>query len=179
MNRLLAALVLLIALAAPAAATPLSDVSSAMMAIGQAKTFHIAFTSHGQSGDVDIVQPGKAHLTFGPIEVITIESATYVKMGGSWRQYTIPGVDRITGMYESVIRRASHPTAEMTVVDLGSKTVDGIVLHAYTFKHKDESVPTTLYLDGKGLPALVETDDGSMIRFSNINSPITINAPAM
>jgi hypothetical protein len=179
MKRLLGALVLSLALIAPAAATPLSDVSNAMMALGQAKTFHIALTSHGQSAEVDIVQPGKAHLTYGPFEVITIGGTTYAKIGGGWRQYAIPGIGRITGLYESAIRRASHPTAEMTVVDLGSKTIDGVVLHAYTFKHKDESVPTTLYLDGKGLPARVETEDGSLIRFSDINGPITIDAPQM
>jgi hypothetical protein len=40
-------------------------------------------------------------------------------------------------------------------------------------------VPTTLYLDGKGLPSRVETQDGSLVRFSNINGPITIDAPAL
>jgi hypothetical protein len=178
MKRLLCALALVVATAAPAFATPLADVDAAMLALGHAKTFHLTFTSHGQSGDVDIVQPGKAHFTFGPFEVIKIDSVTYVKMGGGWKQFTLPGMGRITDLYEGAIRTASHPSDNMTVVDLGPKTVDGVALHAYTFKHKDQTVPTTLYIDGKGLPALVETDDGSLIRFSNIDGPITIDAPA-
>jgi hypothetical protein len=148
-----------------------------MLALGHAKAFHITVTSHGQTGDADIMPPARVHLTFGPVEAIMIDDPSYVKMGGSWHQFTLPGMSRINGLYEHALDKASHPTTNMTVIDLGMKVAGGESLHAYTFKHNDENVATTLYIDAKGLPARIETAEGTVILISDINGPISIVPP--
>ena len=177
MKRLLCALALVVFAAAPAWADPKSDLASSMIQFSKATSFHMSATSRGKTVEVDMVKPGKVHIVVAPMEMIKIDNTMYVKMGGTWRQFTLPGMDRIADMYQGALDKSTHPTDDMVVVDLGMKTVEGATLHAYTIKNKGDTGPTTLYIDDKGFPARVETSDGSVVRFSNINGPIAINAP--
>jgi hypothetical protein len=174
----LCALVLVAACAAGVSASPLSDVQGAMILLAKANSYHISISSpEGKSGEVDMVKPDKMHMVFAPMEMIRIGATTYMKMNGTWRQFTLPGAESVSALYRGAIDRATHPSASVTVVDLGMKTVDGAPLHAYAMKDTAASDPATVYLDDKGQPVRLETKNGSVIRISNINGPITINAP--
>jgi outer membrane lipoprotein-sorting protein len=179
MKRLLCALALVVFSAAPALADPKSDVTGAMVTLGTAKSYHVMVNSHGQTGDIDMVKPDKMHVVFGPMEMIKIANASYMKMNGSWQKFSMPGVsERLTGMYEGVLKNATSHVDDLIVTDLGNKVVDGVPLHAYTLKNKDSTVaPSTVYLDGKGMPVRMDTSDGTVVHFSKINDPITIDAP--
>ena len=178
MKRMLCALALIAFSAAPALASPQSDVQGAMMTLGSAKSYHINFSSHGKTGDIDIVKPDKMHMIVSPMEMIKIGNASYMKLGGSWRKFEIPGVsEQITGMYEGAIRNATSHADQLIVVDLGNKVVDGIPMHAYSLKNKETNEPSTVYLDSKGEPVRMETVHSTVIKFSKFNEPIAIDAP--
>jgi hypothetical protein len=69
---------------------------------------------------------------------------------------------------------------DMIVTDLGPKTVDGTVLHAYGVKNAGSAKNAVVYIDASGLPARIENTDSeglNVVKFSNFNGPITIEAP--
>lgn len=178
MKRLLWTLALIAFSAAPALASPASDVQGAMIMLGTAKSYHVTFTAKGKTGDIDVVKPDKMHVVMPPMEMVKIGDTSYMKMGGTWRKFTIPGMsEQITSMYEGAIHKVSSHADDVVVTDLGSKVVDGASLHAYVVKNKDAKEPTTVYIDGRGEPARLETADGTVVRFSKINDPIAIDAP--
>lgn len=178
MKRLLAALTLVALTAAPALASPTSDVTDAMIKLGTAKSYHLNVTSRGQTVDVDFVKPDKQHVTVTGMEFIKLGAAMYTKMGGTWQKFAVPGVaDRITGMFDGAIKNATGHPENLVVVDLGPKVVSGLPLHAYSIKDKDASVASTVYLDGRGTPVRLETNDGTTLVISKINDPIEIDAP--
>jgi outer membrane lipoprotein-sorting protein len=179
MKRLLCALALVAFSVAPALADPKSDVTGAMVTLESAKSYHVTVNSHGQTGDIDMVKPDKMHVVFGPMEMIKIANTSYMKMNGSWQRFAIPGVsERLTGMYEGVLKNATSHVDDLIVTDLGNKVVDGVPLHGYTLKNKDSTVaPSTVYLDGKGMPVRMDTNENTVVHFSKINEPIAIDAP--
>jgi hypothetical protein len=178
MKRLLFALALVGATAAPALADPTADLSRAMMNLGAAKSYHVEVTAKGMSMEIDAMPPARMHMTGGPMEVIKIDNDTYVKMGETWRKFNFPGIEQVAGMYKGAIDTASHPTADMVVTDLGPKNIDGIALHAYTMTDKEHpKASATFYLDGGGNLARIQPTEGGIIKITKINVPVTIVAP--
>jgi hypothetical protein len=178
MKRLLCALALVAVTTAPVLASPQSDVEGAMIGLGTAKSYHISVTGKGRTADIDMVKPGKMHLTAGPMEMIKIDNTSYMKLNGTWQKFAIPGVsDQITSMYEGAIKNATSHPDELVVTDVGNTVVDGVPLHGYTVKTKNQATPFTTYLDSKGLPVRMDAADGTVIHFSKINEPIAIDAP--
>jgi hypothetical protein len=180
MKRLFLALVLLVAVAAPAAADPKGDIIAAALNLSKATSYHMNITSQGHTVDIDFVPPGKMHMMAGPMEAITIPPATWVKFNGSWHQFTFPGVDRMTSLVQGTIsgvKSASSSPDDVSVTDLGMKTVEGTPLHAYTVQNKSNTTVSTVYLDTNGMLTRVETGD-AVAKFTNFNAPITIEPPA-
>jgi hypothetical protein len=178
MHRLLAVLTLLVLAVRPAFADPTTDVRNAMIALGRATSYHINVTSEGRTMDGDVVNPGKMHLVVAPMEMIVIDKTTYVKMQGTWRQFSMPGADRMTAPIARV-QNLAKSGEQAQVTDLGPKTVDGVALHAYLVKPADGS-PSTVYLDDQGRIVRIESNEGgamSVVRISNYNAPVTIEAP--
>jgi hypothetical protein len=177
MTRMVLALAFTLAAAAPALADPTADVKNAMIAFGNAKSFHVSAEAAGRNIEGDIVPPAKAHFIAGPFEMITISGTTWVKTGGGWHQFTIPGMDRITVFVNGAIDTVRNPPADLVVTDLGTKTIDGATLHGYTISNKAGNSPSTIYLDGSGTLARVEANGGSVVRFSKFNAPLQIDPP--
>jgi len=180
-TRLFAIIALVVLSAAPALADPTADVKNAMIALAKATSYHMTASMGDHTLDGDYVAPSKFHVTAGPMEAIWIDKTTYIKMNGAWKRFSFPGMDQMlspVAHVQSFI--ASH--SDITVTDLGAKTVDGAILHAYLVKTNEANTkPATVYVDGSGTVARIEaTEAGStaVIRFSNINGPITIDPPA-
>jgi hypothetical protein len=172
MKRLLCALALVAFTAAPALADPKSDLVSAMMQFQKASSFHIAATGYGKTIDMDMALPGKMHATMGGMEAIKIDNTTWVKMGGQWRQFAIPGLDMMTGFVTHAVDVASGKadSNDMLVTDLGTKSPDGSPLHAYQVTSKSGKDATTLYLDNTGKLVRVDAPDNAIVRFSKFNA---------
>jgi len=177
MKRLTAVLLLVLATAVPALADPTNDVKNAFLTTVSAKSYHFAVEGKSHAVDGDFVAPGKFHVTAGPMEMIMLDKTMYVKMQGTWHQFTFPGADMMMGSFMKVREMASHPD-NLDVTDLGTKVVDGGPLHAYSVQSKGDSKPEIVYVNGGGYAVRVDVDGGNeIIRFSNFNGPIDIVAP--
>jgi hypothetical protein len=176
MKRLLCTLVLIAAMAVPALADPKSDVGNAMLALDKASSYHMSIAARGRSVEADFVKPGKMHVTVGPMEIIKIDTDTYVKINGSWKKFAFPGMDQMTDMFAGMIAQAHHTDTDITITDLGMTTLEGAQLHAYSSKNKSGTIAVTIYVDANGYPARLENADG-VLKFTNINGPMTIVAP--
>ncbi len=179
-KRLLAVLALVCATNATALADPTNDIKNAFLNLAGATSYHIDASADGHAMQGDFVKPGKLHMTFGPMEMIEIDKTTYVKMQGTWRQFTFPGLDRLTQPFALAQRYATKATTDISVTDLGMKTVAGATLHAYLVKDTADNRTSTMYIDANSMPARIEVDGEhgpQVITFSNINGPITIVAP--
>jgi outer membrane lipoprotein-sorting protein len=104
-------------------------------------------------------------------------------MQGTWRQFSMPGMDRMTGPISNAqaFAQKASTNPNVNVSDLGMKTVDGSVYHAYLVKDSDNGgSATTVYVDGNGYPARMDVTDSKgtqSVTFSNFNGTIAIDAP--
>jgi hypothetical protein len=179
-NRFLAIVALVALTAAPALADPTSDLKNAMIALASAKSYHLSLTTAGgHTAEGDVVNPGRVHLIAGPMDVIVIDKTTYVKIQGAWHQFAMPGMDRMMGPV-AMVQNFAKSHDDMIVTDLGPKTVDGTLLHAYSVKNAGSAKNAVIYLDAAGLPARIENTDSeglNVVKFSNFNGPISIDPP--
>ncbi len=164
----------------PALADPQSDIVNAVLAFGKLTSYHVTVTARGHEIDGDVVNPGKMHVTAGPAEIIVIGKTSYVKVGSSWHEFTIPGMDRMFAPLTYAQNLGTH-RADIVVTDLGEKTVDGTLLHAYSVRTSADDKPATVYVDASGTMRRVEvssTEGGlAVVTFSNFNAPVTIAPP--
>jgi hypothetical protein len=179
MKRLLCALALFAFAAAPALADPKSDVLAAMANLQKAGTYHITFNGkNNQTMNADFALPAKMHVVSPQMEMIKIDQTVWIKVGGQWRQMNIPGVEQMTGNVTAAIDMAKGQTEDLIVTDLGMKTPlsGGSPLHAYTMTNKAGQSPATVFLDGRTLKE-VDNTDGSSVIFSKIGVPVDISPP--
>jgi hypothetical protein len=179
MKRLLCALAVFAFAAAPALADPKSDVLAAMANLQKAGTYHIAFNGkNNQTMNADFALPAKMHVVSPQMEMIKIDQTVWIKVGGQWRQMNIPGVEQMTGNVTAAIDMAKGQTEDLIVTDLGMKTPlsGGSPLHAYTMTNKAGQSPATVFLDGRTLKE-VDNTDGSSVIFSKIGVPVDISPP--
>jgi hypothetical protein len=181
MKRLLCALALVASTAAPALADPKSDLIAAMIQFARVTSYHVTATDHGKTVEMDMALPGKMHLMMGPVEMIKIDAVTWIKMNGSWHQFTVPGMDRITSGVTHAIGYASgkYGPNDMVVRDLGMMSPDGVPLHAYSVVTTSSKDAATLYLDRDGKLIRVDTTDGAIVRFSKFNAIDPIVPPPL
>jgi len=177
-KRLLLALALVAFAAAPALADPKSDIIAAALKFTTATSFHMTAAAMGRTLDADYAPPDKMHLTAGPLEVIKIGQTTWFNSGGTWRQFAMPGMDQLTGVFTSAIGEVRNASPDdLVVTDLGMKAPAGIRLHAYTVTNKAGTSPATLYLDGNGWLTRIEMGQGNAVTFSKFNAPLDIEPP--
>lgn len=178
MKRLLLALALVAASAGPALADPAGDVRSAMLEFAKLTSFHMSASSQGKTVEADFLPPGKAHFIMPPLEVITIDGTVWAKINGTWQTFAFPGITQLTGTFSAAIDALRNPSADMTVTDLGEKTVDGTQLHAYGVTSTSGGTPSTVYIDANGRLVRAEGGSAGVVRFSRFNAPLEIDPPA-
>lgn len=178
MKRLLCALVLVVFGASPALADPKSDVMAAMAGFAKASSYHVSVVGKLGGIEGDMALPSKMHITSAQFEMIKIDSATWIKIGGKWRQLQIPGMDRMTAGISGAIHTARGKEDDMVVTDLGMKApaAGGPPLHAYGVTNKAGKSPATIFLDG-GTLTEVDGSDGTAVKFSKFNVPVDISPP--
>jgi hypothetical protein len=179
MKRFLCALALFAFAAAPALADPKSDVMAAMVNLQKAGTYHITFNGkNNQTMNADFALPAKMHMVSPQMEMIKIDQTVWIKVGGQWRQMSIPGVDQMTSNVTGAIEMAKGQTEDLIVTDLGMKVPlsGGSPQHAYTMTNKAGKSPATVFLDG-GVLKEVDNTDGSSVVFSKIGVPVDIAPP--
>ena len=148
-----------------------------MTQFAKAGSYHMSINSKGRTMDADIVNPGKMHMTSAQFEVIKIDTTTWVKAGGKWQQFNMPGMEQMMGGVNAAIASA-RASDQMTVTDLGMKAPasGGAPLHAYAVTNEAGKSPSTVFVDG-GVLTEVDNSDGTYVRFSKINAPIDITPP--
>jgi|HubBroStandDraft_1064217.scaffolds.fasta_scaffold37101_2 hypothetical protein len=182
MRRFLVVSVLVSALTAPALAAPVDDVKNALIGFGRLTSYHMTMDVGGQHMEGDVVVPGKMHLMMGEMEMVHIGSNTWMKVQGHWMQ--IPGGagqgPGFTGALSHAQTLSAH-SSDVTVTDLGVKSVDGESLHAYGVKNPGDPQPSTIYVGGDGHVHRIDSVDDkgkvSTIRFSRFNVPVAIDPP--
>jgi hypothetical protein len=179
MKRLLFALALVGLGASPALADPKSDVMAAMMGFAKATTYHVSVISKLGSIQGDMALPSKMHFSMPQFEMIKIDATTWVKVGGQWRQFQMPGMEQVTAGITGAVETARGKADDMVVTDLGMKTpaAGGGPLHAYSITNKAGKSPSTVFLDG-GTLTEVDAADGTAVKFSKFNVPVDISPPA-
>jgi hypothetical protein len=169
-------LALVVLTMAPALADPLGDVKAAFAKLAATKTYKISATPpNGPAVTGEVVNPDDSHMMIGPMEIIIIRNTTYTKMGGSWTKQT---ASASSGGASPMALATPGPDA--VVRDLGTKTVGGVSLHAYSMQKSPSAPVATVFIDGNGLPARIESAAarGNMVmQLSDFNAPITIVAP--
>lgn len=180
MRRSLVAAAIVLASATGAFATPSDDVGHAFIALGAATSYHVAIQARGQTMDIDMLKPNKIHMMTAQMEMISIAGAAYVKVNGTWMKLPAAMPQQMQNVgFGYVQTLANSKPNDVTVEDLGPKSVDGATYHAYKVTPKDGKV-SNVYLDGSGVIARCDVTDRSgtsIIRFSKFNAPISIDAP--
>jgi hypothetical protein len=187
MRRLVLSLLLVAVSATPALAGPFGDVKRSMMAFAALHSYHMEWTLEGHAFESDIMRPGRMRIR-GPNdeEAIMLPGVTYMKMHGTWTKLANTRSRSLVDDLQAAT--ASIAQGNFSAVDLGTKLVDGLHLHAYrvTPTQKELSPPDskpdsfTLYIGSNDLPRRMETSTGEggvIIRFSDFNAPMTITAP--
>jgi hypothetical protein len=179
MKRLLCALALVAFGAAPALADPKSDVLAAMGNLAKATSYHVSVVGKLGTVEGDMALPGKMHIVSPQFEMIKIDTSTWVKMGGQWRQFNMPGMEQMTALVTDQIAKVSGKEDDLVVTDLGLKVPagGGGPLHAYSVTNKAGKSPSTIFIDG-GTMAEVDSSEGTVLKFSKFNAPVNISPPS-
>jgi hypothetical protein len=184
MRRILAFCTLFALSTALAAADTLPpQLAGAFATMASAKTYHMSLNAHGQQVDMDIVNPGRQHLTISgrhQIEMIRIDSDTYMKMNGSWQKFSMPGMDSMIAEYGKYREIGASHAADAKIVDLGMTAVGGESLHEYEVSTATTD-PADIYVGTDGtihqiVVPKAKSGPVTMV-FSAYNTPITIVAP--
>jgi len=160
------------------------QLATAFANLAGANSYHMSVNARGQQIDIDMVKPGKMHITMSggkmAMEMIKIDSDTYMKMGGSWRKFTFPGMDEMIKSYVNVRSLAADRPADATFTDLGMSAIDGVPMHEYEVVSSPTSDPADIYVGADGFihDMTVKGKNGpATIVFSAYNAPVTIAAP--
>jgi hypothetical protein len=179
------AFALAVFLAVPAFATPTDDVKNALIALGQATSYHLVIVSNGKTGEGDWVAPDKMQFTFGSTEIIRIGTTSWVHVQGHWMQVPAAAAGSMGAGATSGVSEAQSMAANaknVTVADLGMKTVAGATMHAYSVVQSGDTSPRIIYVGSDGRVQRIEhpTSTGtSSVTFSKFNQPATISPPQM
>jgi hypothetical protein len=180
-KRLLGAVALVIFATAPALADPKSDVMAAFLQFGKASSYHVSVNTKQGSIEADMAPPAKLHMISPQFEMIKIDTTTWLKIGGQWRQMSIPGLDTMTGVVTDKIAmlKGNAQPDDYTVVDLGMKVPlsGGAPLHAYTVTNKAGTSPATIFIDGGRVVEVDDARDATSMTFSKFNVPVDIKPP--
>jgi hypothetical protein len=175
-QRLLGLVALVVAAtAAPALADATGDLKNATLQFAKLNSYHIDMTGpHGVSAQVDYQKPGRMHAFVPHAETIMLDDFIYVKINNAWHKYPAHGIAKM--MQPDYAKMISDRTHDFSAVDIGPRVVDGTPLHAYHVTNLKSHKVDTIYLDGAGRIARIETEN-TIIKVSKFNEPVTVKAP--
>jgi hypothetical protein len=178
-----------------ATGTPLRNarevLESALSKISEVKSSRTRMQMTSPAGQrevfIESVKPDRMRVSSADAEMIAIGRKFYLKTGGTWTVQTAPatsstldsGFDVRTFMRQMI----SKGNVRITGKILGSQSVDGVETIAYEFQVTEGSDSGTLQLSvGKqdGFIRLLSANGSGMnivVSFSNINEPLSIEAP--
>jgi len=154
---------------------------AAFETFGNAKSYHMSVSDHGKQVEMDFVKPDRFHMTMsgGQMEIIKISDDTYMKMGGSWRKFSVPGMDKMMQSTTQFSAYSAH-REDIKVTDLGTATVDGTPTHEYGIANsKTPDDVTDVYIASDNTVRKMTTKSGGVILITNYNGAISIDPPAM
>jgi len=176
----IAAFVLAGACAVPALATPADDVTNALAGFAGLTSYHFTVEASGKHAEGDWVAPDKMQMSMPPMQMIHIGTTTWVLAGGHWMQLQADPSSGMTGGLSEMRTMSANPK-DVTVTDLGPKTVDGETMHAYSVVGKGETTPAVIYVGSDGRVHRIEKTSAqgktSIMTFSKFNQPVTIAPP--
>ena len=179
-----ASLALLLAIAAPAAADPRSEVTQAVARLGGANSYvvHIDAPQSGAAGQIELqhVAPDRYRMIMpgGPTQTI-IGSTVYMQIGGRTMRVPLPA-GTLDQLQDQAKIRETQDNAR--IESLGSDTVDGQPAAKYRIVHADQpDAEVTMWVGSNGWPLQMRADgkDGpTTMRYSRFNDPaLVIAAP--
>ena len=185
MRRFVLAMMMIAATAAPAFADANADaVKNGMLGFAKLTSYHMTLTdASGKKVELDYGGPTKEHITVGPIEVIVLGDAFYVKPQGSWMKMPAQAAGMMTGAFSMAVDQAHKKMSQesFTATDLGMKTIDGVAYHAYGVKSSSSTGHVdTMYINSGGVLSRITSpnDRGeTTIEISKMNVPVNITAP--
>ena len=159
--------------AVPAFADAKGEVRSAYRDWLGLNSYHLDMrTPDGTSVTADFVKPDRFHTASRQFDSYFIGKTMYMKMGsGPWKKF--PNMNFDIGAEEKTLAMLRDETSAQ---DLGPRTVDGALLHAYGVQSPTTGKLDTVFVDTAGHIERIEADK-LIIRVSKINAPITINPP--
>ena len=173
--RLLAAVLVVGASAAPAFADATSDVYSAMAGFQKLHSFHMDVTTRAGHMSVDTVKPDRMHVVSPQGESYVIGPMMYMKLHGTWRK--LPGMGAKMLSIGDFGRNTEWTRGQYVATDLGPVVVDGAQMHAYQVKKSASGKgDIKVFLDSRGRVARIETAT-TVSRISKFDEPLTIQAP--
>lgn len=175
---------LLVAISAPASASPRDDVIQATSRLAGASSYviHIEAAQAGTSGKIEMhhVAPDRYRMVIagGPTQTI-IGNQVYMEIGGRTMRVPLPA-GTLDKMRDQAHIRETQENARID--SLGNDVVDGKPAEKYRIVHADQpDTEVTLWVGADGLPLQMRVDgEGgpATMRYSRINDPsVVINAP--
>lgn len=166
--------------AAPAFASATDDVRAGMMKFANLSSYEMSVASDGGStaATMDFVKPDSIHMRASGMEMVRVGKTTYMKMGGQkWMKIPDTKGAGPVDLSERV-RTLAKKADGVTATDLGMKSVDGEMLHAYRMKDSDGN-QSTCYIARDGMVHRIDNGgkNGGTIRFSKFNQIARISAP--
>ena len=165
-------------IASAALADAYGDLMKAQTAFQNAKSWHAEERfSDGRTVLVDYAAPERWRIQPTPtMTELVIGGDVYMVRNGTPMKMPFGGM-----MISRMIKQfmvAADPEVKKTAQDLGTRTLNGRLVHVYSFTVR--GVPETLYLGDDSLPVQAEVKNSgatTVISYSKFNEPVTIEAP--
>jgi hypothetical protein len=149
------------------------DLFNAALNTSKQSSYHITITTPHGTMEGDIVNPDRMHMFSKDSETIMIGPTAYLKIGGAWRKMNFGSMG---SMQADEAKAIAQHRGDYVATDLGTRIVDGAPMHAYRATDTKTHRVDTIYVDGSGRMARVESS-GTVVRFTKFNEPVTIKAP--
>ncbi len=173
-SRLLLAGVFAASLGAPALADIPAALKNAEIKTQSVHSYHITMVSPNSKVEGDVINPGRYHVTMPQGEAIIIGDTMYMRMtaNGPWQKMAGMG----TTFSQQDVLHSFAAEHEVTVADLGYRSVGGAQMHAYQITNTAKHFTSTAYVDGQGRIARI--DAGTMVMtLSRFGEAVSISAP--
>jgi hypothetical protein len=175
-----ATFVALVTVAGTAAyAGPIDDVRAAVLRLGGLSSYQMSFDTGARSMTMDIVKPNSMHMQTKAVEMISVGGSAYMKSGAhGWIKLPSSTPQSMpTSPLTDWARVAMRDTKGVSATDLGMKSIDGEIVHAY--RMTKDGKQSTMYVGRDGLPHRIDSGTGAAhsVRFGKFNAVAPIRAP--
>jgi hypothetical protein len=161
-------------LTAIAQADSYDTISQAVLATLHERSYHMSMTTPGgQTAEADFVSPDRMHMTMPMGESTVIGKTVYLKMNGVWKN--MGSADLMPSPVDAM-KKLAAARSDTKVDDLGIRTVDGGVMHAYKVTNAKRNTVATVFIDSAGRIAREEIGT-SVVRMSKFGEAVSIAAP--